>query len=234
MKILIITLLLIPFTGQTQSKKELRAEVSKYLVLSASLESDLRKQTAVSDSLRIRTIRLEEQILILEKSMKEYRNSITEYTEEISRLEEELDNCMSKGKPVTPPKTKKPESNPFGGTGGGGGRLGNDNQPFGDGNGDGKGWGKGSGDTGRTRISNPDFSTISSNETCYIHYTIFVDDSGNVVGEPELNTEKTTTTDQELIKKVTEKVKSEVKYSPNKVITKKNSAHSLVIHINAN
>jgi hypothetical protein len=72
----------------------------------------------------------------------------------------------------------------------------------------------------REMIRKPNTDVISTNETCIIVLKVIVDPEGNVVGTPTVERARTTTDNTELIRKVIEIVKKEMRYtkSPGKAM----------------
>ncbi|MCC6701187.1 MAG: hypothetical protein IT221_06670 [Fluviicola sp.] len=128
-------------------------------------------------------------------------------------------------------------TNYFNGTGGSGGGsgsgngsgVGNDNGP---GNGSGSGNGSGGGTPKRKRISEPNTSSIESDENCKIKINAVIDASGNIVGTPTYDRNGTTTDDEALIRKVIALVKSQVRY--NAVSNAANMKVSFTVSVSAN
>jgi hypothetical protein len=127
-------------------------------------------------------------------------------------------------------------NNPFGSGGSGGGTgagngsgVGNDNGP---GNGSGNGNGNGGGTPKRKRISEPNTSSIQSDENCKIKINAVIDASGNIVGNPTYDRNGTTTNDETLIRKVIALVKSQVRY--NAVANAANMKVSFTVSVSAN
>ncbi len=212
MKTLIIIILLVPAAGFAQSKKELNAALAMQIATNDSLEFALKQQTAVTDSLKTElALQLKKfgyqltYTQTLEYNVESIHKKFTECSAENSLLKEELDNCLSKGKPVTPTKPKTPENNPFGGNGGHGSGNGNN---FGNDDGIGSGDGE-----KRYLIAKPDVSEIESEENCTIVFTVMINENGDIVGTPTVIKEKTTTTNTALILKVAQVVKAQAKYN---------------------
>ncbi len=240
MRTLTYLFLLIPSLSFAQSKKELRTEIQNLQSKTDSITIETEKRIREIDSLKTvlkskdqKISSLNQQVSQLEISNKAYQTSAKESSEEISRLEEELDNCMTKGKSSTPSKTKTSQNNtstklpanyannPFG-TGGGsgagnGGSIGND---------DGNGLGAYS---NRILVKRPSVESISSDEDCKITFTIVINEDGEIVGFPAFVRSGTTTTNEVLIKQVASIIKSQAKY--NAVKGAANVKQELVIRI---
>lgn len=76
----------------------------------------------------------------------------------------------------------------------------------------GRGFGSDDVKKARIRLNNPNTENISSTITCKVALKLSLDNEGNVV-DASVVTSKTTTTDQKLLNKLIENVKSQVKYN---------------------
>lgn len=105
---------------------------------------------------------------------------------------------------------------PFSGTGGsGGGDKGGKGHGMGNdtGNGFGNGPDGNGGNIVRKLIVQPDFSGIKSDENCKIYLIVKVDANGNIVGTPQNDRNRTTTSNSVIIDEVIRRVKAQAKFN---------------------
>jgi hypothetical protein len=196
MRTVLFLSLLLAGTAFSQSKSELKAQVASYQQRLDSMNLVLEKTQRINDS-------LSSEIRKKENSLKDKQATLDYRTRELEVLNTQIESLKSpkKEEPVYKlPKVSR-KDNPFG-TGGGNG-SGNSGKKTGDDNG-----------VSRRLIKNPDVSKLFSKESCTIVFLITVDQNGEILGIPEVNRAWTTTSDEELIKKVSELVKSQAKYNP--------------------
>lgn len=86
--------------------------------------------------------------------------------------------------------------------------------------------------TPRQMIAFPNTNNIESDQNCKIVLSVTVDPEGNIVGNPTLVKNGSTTTDMTLINQVISVVKNQARY--NKITTTKNTKEAVVIRIMAN
>jgi len=167
-------------------------------------------------------IQAEQSIAQLTKEQKDLNKHISYLEDQIQKndikienLETELDNILNP-KPKNTSTTTKESNNPFG-SGGNNGTQGSGTSPFGNDSGPG---GSGTGGIGpgrpvsgegRTRLNDPSFDHIVTDNDVTIYLKLTINADGVVVSAN--STSKTTTTDQRIINQVIAAVKNQVKYN---------------------
>lgn len=215
MKILLVFSLLVAGTTFGQSKKDLKAQVASYQQRLDSINLVLEKWQHVNDSLSSE-IQQKDQVLKDKQATLDYR------TKEVETLNVQIENLKLSKKEEPAPKLPKPpinRSDPFGNY---------DRNPSKRDH----SFGKDNGDGNRYLVTKPNISAISSETSCKIVFQVIVDENGEIIGAPIVIREKTTTSDEVLIKKVSAVVKSQAKYNPIKGAANTKTTISILVNPN--
>ncbi|MDF3028398.1 MAG: hypothetical protein K0S23_2705 [Fluviicola sp.] len=192
MKTLLFLSLLITGTTFSQSKKDLKAQVASYQQRLDSMNLVLEKTQRINDS-------LSSEIRQKENALKTKQAALDKKTKELEILNAQVESFKaSKQESPSPKFPKAPRNNPFSndggnGSGDGGSQLGTDNY--------------------RHLINDLDVSGIHSKESCTLAFRVNVGKNGEIIGAPAVIRERTTTSNEVLIKKVSALIKSQAKYS---------------------
>lgn len=208
MRTLLFFSLLIAGTTFSQSKKDLKAQVVSYQQRLDSMNLTLEKTQRINDS-------LSSEIQQKENALKNKQATLDKQTRELEILNIQIENLKASDQTgIKLPKLR--DDGPF--TNGGGNGSGNERASLGN-------------DNHRYLIKKPDFSALSSEESCKIVFRVIVDENGEIIGIPVVIRSSTTTSDEVLIKKASALVKSQAKYNPFKKGAG-NTEETILIRIN--